>query len=402
VRRRRVDLKNHALGSAGFAGQCDFVLSNGNSPERLLFTKMPPELRPRGRTIGRLAPDGGQKSPRCFAAPSILVCYRIWSEILFDFLLVLVLSAHLLAANVAAAAPLVSLALDWRESRLGDRLAGEVGRWLLRLSLSGLAVAMALGGVSLGIDWLTDWDRFSSAAGRIAPSRYWWALPELALYVVCLIAYLMLWKPGKAHTRRAIWLRRTLGLVAATNLAYHFPLLFIAIGVYSTRALSETINFRAALVDPEIVSQVVHHLLASVAVVGVAIMGCALLMERAGRPTEDVRRVAIWGGRVALAPTLLQWLAGLYVLVELPERSRAGLLGGDVLGSCLFGGALVAVIVLMHRLAGVAFGETERRNLIGSMALMALVVVTMVGARHRARQEMIIVATRGAVPLTVN
>jgi hypothetical protein len=312
---------------------------------------------------------------------------------LFDLALVLVLSIHLLAANVAAAAPLVGLALDMRESRRGDRLAGDVGRWLLRLSLAGLAVALALGGGALAIVWLADWDRFSQAAGRVPVSRYWWAVPELALYFFCVGAYIKLWKPGSTRSGRVVWLRRALGLVASTNLAYHFPLLFITIGVYSTRGLSEPVNFRAALVDPEIVSQFIHHLLASVAVVGVAMMGCALRMERAGCPADDVRRAAIWGGRVALVPTLMQWLAGLYVLLELPERSRAGLLGGDMLGSCLFGAALVGVIVLMQRLAGVAFGETERRNLIGAMALMAIVVVTMVGARHRARQEVRMVAT---------
>jgi hypothetical protein len=323
---------------------------------------------------------------------------------LFDLLLVLVLSIHLLAANVAAAAPLVCLALDVRDTR-GDLLAGDVGRWLLRMSLIGLAVALALGGGALAIVWLSDWEQFSQAASWVPASRYWWAVPELALYIVCVIAYLKLWKSAGAHSRKAIWFRRLLGLVAATNLAYHFPLLFIAIGVYSTRALTESVNFRAALVDPEIASQFIHHLLASVAVVGVVMMGCALRMERAGRAADDVRRVAIWGGRVALVPTLLQWLAGLYVLFELPERSRAELLGGDMLSSCLFVAALVGVIALMHRLAGVAFGETERRNLIGSMALMAIVVVTMVGARHRARQEVtevIIVATRVAHPLTVH
>jgi len=305
---------------------------------------------------------------------------------LFDLFLVLVLTVHLVAANVAAAGPLVCLALDWREVRYGDALAGDVGRFLLRMSLLGLTVAIGLGGSALLVVWLSDWQRFYEAAARVPASRYWWALPELALYVVCVAAYLRLWKAGVPRTARQIWLRRILGLLAATNLAYHFPLLFIAIGVYSTRALSELVNFRAALVDPEIFSQFVHHLLASVAVTGVAMMVYALWLERARRPEVDVQRTAIWGGRVALIPTLMQWLAGLYVLLELPARAREGLLGGDTLGTCLFGAALLGVIVLMHRLASVAFGETERRNLIGSIALMLLVVLTMVGARHRARQ----------------
>src|ERR1700710_2313970 len=83
---------------------------------------------------------------------------RILERVLFDLFLVLVLSIHLLAANVAAAAPLVCLALDVRDTR-GDHLAGDVGRWLLRMSLAGLAVALALGGGALAILWLSDWER---------------------------------------------------------------------------------------------------------------------------------------------------------------------------------------------------------------------------------------------------
>ena len=78
---------------------------------------------------------------------------------------------------------------------------------------------------------------------------------------------------------------------------------------------------------------------------------------------------------------------GLYVLLELPQRARDGLLGGDTVGTVLFGVSLVGAIMLMHRLASVAFGETERRNLIGAMALLVLVVVAMVGTRQRAREH---------------
>jgi hypothetical protein len=74
-------------------------------------------------------------------------------------------------------------------------------------------------------------------------------------------------------------------------------------------------------------------------------------------------------------------------LLELPDRARDNLLGGDSLGTLLFGVSLVGAIVLMHRLASVAFGETERRNLVSAMALLVLVVVAMVGTRQRARHD---------------
>jgi hypothetical protein len=307
-----------------------------------------------------------------------------------QLLLVLLLSVHLLAANLAGAAPLVSMWFDWREARRDDALAGDLGRYLLRQALVWLTVGIALGAATLGLVWLVEWETFYGAASRLPAARFWWGLPELAFYYVCVAAYVHLWRSSAAAWR--VGLRRFLGLVAATNLLYHFPLLFTVIGVYGGRVLDETapLEFRRAILDAEVLSQFVHHLLASFAVVGMAMMGFALRLTRSGGSTDDVRRVAVWGGRVALVPTVLQLLVGTYVLVELPEHERDRLLGGDPLATTIFAASLVGAIVLMHRLASVAFGEVERRDLVGSMALLLLVVVAMVGARQSARQERLV------------
>jgi hypothetical protein len=321
---------------------------------------------------------------------------------LLETLLVLVLSIHLLAANLAGAGPLVAIWLDVRETRRHDALAGEVGRYLARQSLIWLSVGVALGAATLGLVWLVNWESFYETARRLPASRFWWAVPELAFYYVCMGAYLYLWKSPDASGPWRAGLRRALGLLAATNLLYHFPLLFTVIGVYGTRIAAESapLNFRQTMFDPEVFSQFMHHVLASFAVVGVAMMGFALRLGRAGR-TDDAQRIATWGGRVALAPTVLQLFVGVYVLLELPGRARNCVMGGDAVGTLLFIVALVAAIVLMHRLASVAVGEAERRDLIGSMALLVLVVVAMVGTRQRTRQEKFISATDAAARVAV-
>ena len=308
---------------------------------------------------------------------------------LIETLLVLVLAAHLLAANLAGAAPLVCIWLDRRETRLHDALAGDLGRYLARQSLVWLSVALALGAATLGLVWQSDWETFYAAASRLPASRYWWGAAELAFYYACVGGYLLLWRsPGRVPSW-CVAVRRLLGLLASTNLLYHFPLLFTVIGVFATRpdAAAVPLEFRRAILDPEVFSQFAHHVLASFAVVGIAIMGYALRIKRQGGDAEQADRIARWGGRVALVPTVLQLFVGLYVLMELPPRARDGLLGGDAIATLLFFASLVAAIVLMHRLASVAFGETERRNLISSMALLLVVVTAMVGTRTRARQE---------------
>jgi hypothetical protein len=307
---------------------------------------------------------------------------------LLDTLLVLVLAAHLLAANLAGAAPLVCIWLDVRETRRSDLLAGELGRYLIRQSIVWLTAGLALGGSTLAVVWAAQWEPFYETASRIPAARFWWAVPELAFYFYCVAMYLRWWAgPGTSAAWRVV-MRRVLGVLAATSLLYHFPLLFTVIGVYSTRVAVDPgmLNFRRAMLDPEVLSQFAHHVLASFAIVGVAIMGFSLRLGRQGRPAEEVQRVATWGGRVALVPTVLQLVVGMLVLLALPARARDGLLGGDNVGTLLFGLSIVAAIVLMHRLASIAAGDVERKNLIGSMALLVLIVVAMVGTRQRARQ----------------
>ncbi|HVU88491.1 MAG TPA: hypothetical protein VHD36_14310 [Pirellulales bacterium] len=317
---------------------------------------------------------------------------------MLDILLVIVLAFHLLAANLAGAAPLVCVWLDARAVRRQDRLAGELGAYLLRQSLVWLTAALALGATTLFLVWITAWEPFYATARRLPTSRFWWAIPELAVYYVCVALYLRWWRVGDSASPARRIARRTMGFFAATNLLYHFPLLFTVIGVYATRpaAADDLLIFRRAMIDPEVLSQFLHHVLASFAVVGVAVMGFALRLGRQGRPSEEVQQVATWGGWLALVPTVLQLFVGLYVLLELPERARDGLLGGDHVGTLLFGISLVGAIMLMHRLASVAFGETDRRNLIGAMALLVFVVLTMVGTRQRAREQTAISSSKSS------
>ncbi len=115
-------------------------------------------------------------------------------------------------------------------------------------------------------------------------------------------------------------------------------------------------------------------------------MGFALRLARRGSDADAVARIASWGGRIALVPTVLQLFVGTYVLIALPELARSRVMGGDTLGTVLFGTAVAGAVMLMHRLASISFGETGRGNLIGSMALLVLVIVVMVGTRERVRQ----------------
>ncbi len=176
--------------------------------------------------------------------------------------------------------------------------------------------------------------------GRLAGcllSRFVWAAPELALYYICIVLYLH-WSGREISTGKA-WMRRILAIVAATNLLYHFPLLF-TVDRESTARVWPKVTARSCFATrfstPRFWRKFVHHLLASFAIVGIAMMGFALRLGRQGREPADVARAATWGGRLALVPTLLQLFVGLIVLLTLPDGARSSVLGDDTLATSLF------------------------------------------------------------------
>ena len=73
---------------------------------------------------------------------------------MFDVVLVLIVTAHLVAVAWAVAGPFVGLWLAWRQRHRGDAVAGTVGRRVLGLSLVALAGAILLGLAALGLMWL--------------------------------------------------------------------------------------------------------------------------------------------------------------------------------------------------------------------------------------------------------
>lgn len=299
-----------------------------------------------------------------------------------------IVTLHLIAADLAAVGPLVCLWALWRAAR-GDRLAAEVERGLLRASIWALLAAMLLGVAGLGLLWWMARDAWFQAARQIPQQRYWYGLVELGFSLACLA--ICLWLAGRdsaAGFGGRFKARFILLALAGTNLAYHFPPLFAAIGVLSTRpeGFGTKVRFVAMLADPEVLARTLHHLLAALAVTGTAIMVGALRW-RAASESDARRRVASWGARIALAAVAGQLLAGLHLLFQLSSGARQRLMGEEALASLLFAAALLITVMLLHRLAAIAFGDAEPRQIVISAILIGLAMLLMVATRHRTRQE---------------
>lgn len=301
---------------------------------------------------------------------------------------IVIVTLHLLAADVAAVGPLVCLWLQWRAAR-GDRLAAQVDRRLLLTSIGAMLVASVLGAANFGILWLLERQNWFTAARQFPAERYWFGLIELIFSLVCLVIVAYLWRrEDRPGFQLRFSSRFILTALAGTNLAYHFPTLFSAIGVLSTRpqAWGQKLKFIQMLVDPEVFARTLHHLLAAAVVTGGALMIGGLRWRLEGTEGEGGgRRVAVWGGRIALVASVLQLLAGMHLLFQVSRTARDGLMGGDALASLLFAAALLTAVMLLHRLAAISFGDTAPRQLIGAALLISLAMLLMTATGRRTR-----------------
>ena len=296
-----------------------------------------------------------------------------------ELLLVVAFTAHLVAVNVAAVGPLYCVAVEWRAARRGDAAAQQVARRFAVWAVFGFAVGMAIGGGLLAILWQSD-AAYWSAVERVPAHRWWFFGGEVVFYFVCMVPYVLMW--DRAASQR--WWHRLLAVLAATNLLYHFPPLFVMLSLMMSRpelageALDRSL-YVELFTDPETLARVAHHWLSATATTGVA------LMLLATRPSAASARTTVFAARVALAATVVQLPVGLWLLLVSPAGAQSQLLGGEALGTALFVGAILAAVLLLQQLLTAALGDGSRRTAVKSAVLLLVVLLLMSGVLHRTR-----------------
>jgi hypothetical protein len=303
-----------------------------------------------------------------------------------ELILTLLLAAHLLCVNVAAGGPIVAAWLDWRGAARGDSVAAKAAVALARASLLGLIAGAALG---LCIGWL-KWDADYRPLW-LGPLSYKlkWAIVEAVFSLVLMVGWWM-WLPIQAGAKRwAMVVRGVLAVLAATNLLYHFPVLFAVAARLADRGETsgEPIGpseFRHLMIAGQTPALAVHVVLASLAVASMLLIVFALRKLRRGEDGEATK-LARWGSRWALVPSLLQLPVGLWTLVGLPADAQSRLMGDSMMGTVLFVAALAAALWLLHELVQVSMGETTRLALVRAIAAMLLTVILMTAMQAQTR-----------------
>jgi hypothetical protein len=306
-------------------------------------------------------------------------------KIVLEVALTLLLAVHLLCVNVASGGPIVAAWLDWQGMR-GGEAAARAAAYLARVSLGGVIVGAALG---LVVGWLKWNPAYRSLWLGPLSYKLHWAGVEAIFSLVLMVGW-WLWLPGRAGGNR--WAASARGLVAvlaATNLLYHFPLLFsVAARLANAGEVSgERIGgaeFRRLMIAGETPAIAVHVALASLAVAGVVLLGLALRWLRQG-DEAGAARIACWGGRWALAASVAQLPVGLWTLTALPAVAQSPLMGQSATGTLLFVASLAAALWLINELLHISMGETTRPRLIRAMTAMLVTVVLMTAMQQQTR-----------------
>lgn len=290
------------------------------------------------------------------------------------FLIIGLLSIHLLAMNLAGAGPLYSIWLGRRGCE-PDTAREEMGQKLAVLSVWALLLGIFTG---LGQLYFASSPGMDAAMQRLPNRGLWMATIELAFSLVCLLIYAASWRALRNHR----WWHAFLALLSCSNLLYHFPPLMSVMGRLAsdpTWADAKTLD-RAALLPlflrSEVLALSLHFVLASLAVSALAVLWLASRTkgkdwERSALPIS--RRAA----GMALFVTALQLPVGIWLLVSFPQSDQRAMMGDNTVASLAFVGALLLTFILLQRLVAIVLGKVEPQNLRTVCWLLIVLVVLM-------------------------
>ncbi len=289
-----------------------------------------------------------------------------------------VLALHMLCTHVASAGPVVSLWLQWKEHR-GDMAAGECGRFLAWWSIW-LLLLGALFGASAG---LLLWDAHYQATLARLLHKVHMGVWEYLISLGLMIWYAVLWsRTHRVSTGRLVG-RSFLAGFAGLNLLYHFPVFFLILAHFASGGSPvegpvETTTFQRMILHGPVLARTTHFALASFAVTGVFMFVYVLRRRRGGSDGMAERQLAIWGGRIGLAASLVQLPVGVWILMQLDGDIQRQMMGANYLVTGLFATSVVLSLFLMHQLAAVSLGDARSPRLVTSVLLMIVVIFLMV------------------------
>ena len=298
-----------------------------------------------------------------------------------DLVRVVLLAAHLITGAVACAAPAAAaIAALWPHAC--ERWPSVTSR-LVALGIAGMVVSAVIGGVSGAAILAAEDQRYMGVVARV-PGKDLGMLVAEWLFTTALYG-LMAWL-ARDGVRRPV-LFAFVGLVAVTNVAYHFPTIMTVVGaeaVAPTLAGDELLDrpaYRQRIVAPVMIARTLHFWALTVTVGGIAVAATTReeREDSAGRPLAIA---AAWG---VIAGLSLQALTGAAALILLPAASLRALTGDDLMATTGLATAIAALLATGYTLLPAALGASNRLQTTRVATILAIAVLMMTWSTHRSR-----------------
>jgi len=305
---------------------------------------------------------------------------------LLESLIVVGMTVHLLAVNLACAGPLVCICLHFfcDNGDLRDRL----GKSLAWFSLAALMLGMLTGAVLV---FATPTAGLNEAIGRFPIRAYWMAGIELLFSFFCFLLYAICWNPLRRR-RWQRWLHALISLLGTSNLLYHFPPLMVVLGKlaadpsWTETAIINRPAFLELMFRGDVLSLASHFALASLSVAAVAVLVLLSRLPKGVLEQPSAKQTTRRAAMSALIFSVLQIPVGLWVLATATGSEQNALMGGDLLSSLLFVGGMLLTFILLQKLATVAMGEFDTRSLRRVGWLLVVLVLMMTATLRGSRR----------------
>ncbi len=281
-------------------------------------------------------------------------------------LLLLTFLLHLLAMNLTVGGTAIALICTMRRKR--DAFAGRLAADLLRVLPVSLAFTITLGVAALLFVQVLYGNLLY--ASSILIGAFWIAVIP-ALVVAYYATYYSKSHPGRTGT---LWLALALLLGIGFVYVNNFTLMLTPqrwLAMYRDSAAGLHLNWS----EPTLVPRYLHFMLGAFAIAGLIVFAAGVWT----RSTEYGRWLLARGSQWFVAPTVLNYIIGMWFLMALPKPVLIDLFTGSTLSAGLIGfGMLLPLAAIMHVVLAARTEKTLVHARLGVAATLLTLVVMVV------------------------
>ena len=304
---------------------------------------------------------------------------------------VFILAIHLILVGIGACLPLAVVLLNRKMLRIDNSghcaAIWQFSRSLMKVSIQAVTLGSIFGLLLAGVLWSEDFHNRC----HLVMTKMKWAGVEWLFSMLVFGGIYFQWAKAPG-ARRAFWIRSGLIFLAAFNLLYHFPSLFLVITAIPadvvdalTRSATELSRdtYNEIVFSSTMVSRWLHATLAMLAtsMVFVAVASIRRANQEDEGPARDSAiSICRWAARNVLLILFLQFAFGIWTVVAMDSSRMENLMGANMAATGLFAISIILLFVQLQQWTGLISERVRRDHLVRAVATYLTMFMCMVAA----------------------